>query len=346
MKQTTIVDIAKAAGVSAYTVSKALNGQEKISAQTRERILKLAKEMDYRPNLSAKRLRGGTYRIHVIYPKEPAEFYQYWISGVQNAVQKIADDRLHVSYFPCRHVNAADGYRDALEQTLSASPDGVILVNCYPHAEYTDLLLELTARHIPIITSVIGADDTIPVLGHVAPDPVLIGTLAAELFSGFSVRHPAIFAGHLASDLHKQSIAAFMESAENYHLSVCGCFETDEDPQTAYQQTGKLFSEHPAADGIYVTSYNAAGVCSYLEDHNMKDRVCVIGCDLYPALNQKLQNGSLRVSIFQHQDILGACAVQYLYEYLCGVRTADQCALRHVVQPVFPCMLPYYQKFL
>ncbi len=346
MKHTTIVDIAKAAGVSAYTVSKALNGQAKVSEQTRARILELARDMEYRPNQSAKRLRGGAYRIHVIYPERPSEFYQYWLSGIQHAERQLADDRLHISYFPCRHVNAADGYRSALERTLSDPPDGVVLVNSYQYAEYADLLEALAARHVPIITGVIGADGTVPVLGHVAPDPVLIGTLAAELFSGFFVHSPAIFAGHLSSDLHRKSIDAFLASADRYRLSVCGCFETDEDPETAYRQTGVLLAEHPEADGIYVTSYNAAGVCAYLEDHGLRQRVCVIGCDLYPALNQKLRNGTLRVSIFQHQDALGAYALQYLYEYLCGIRAAENCSVRHVVQPVFPCMLPYYQKYL
>ena len=85
MKKTTINDIAQAAGVSAYTVSKALNGKSKISENTRMRIIQLAKEMDYHPNQFAKRMSGREYRIDVIYPQNPVEFYGYWVDGVKRA---------------------------------------------------------------------------------------------------------------------------------------------------------------------------------------------------------------------------------------------------------------------
>lgn len=48
--RTTLKDIAKQAGVSATTVSLALQGHPRISAQTRERIVRLAERMGYRPD--------------------------------------------------------------------------------------------------------------------------------------------------------------------------------------------------------------------------------------------------------------------------------------------------------
>ncbi|WP_328804506.1 LacI family DNA-binding transcriptional regulator [Paenibacillus apii] len=51
-----IRDIAKAAGVSVSTVSKALNGYSDVKSKTREMILDVAKEMDYLPNVMARGL--------------------------------------------------------------------------------------------------------------------------------------------------------------------------------------------------------------------------------------------------------------------------------------------------
>lgn len=53
---TTIKDLAKAAGVSITTVSRALNGYSDVNEKTRSRIKKLAAEMSYRPNAQAQSL--------------------------------------------------------------------------------------------------------------------------------------------------------------------------------------------------------------------------------------------------------------------------------------------------
>jgi LacI family transcriptional regulator len=53
-RRATIRDVATRAGVSPGTVSKAINGTGQISAETRERILRVAEEIDFRPNQLAR----------------------------------------------------------------------------------------------------------------------------------------------------------------------------------------------------------------------------------------------------------------------------------------------------
>ncbi len=55
----TVKDIANAAGVSIGTVSRALNNAKGMTQETRERILSLAKRLEYQPNLQARGLAGG-----------------------------------------------------------------------------------------------------------------------------------------------------------------------------------------------------------------------------------------------------------------------------------------------
>ena len=52
-------DIAQDLGVSVVTVSKVLRNHSDISAETRERVLKRMKELNYRPNLAARALVTG-----------------------------------------------------------------------------------------------------------------------------------------------------------------------------------------------------------------------------------------------------------------------------------------------
>lgn len=65
----TLDDVAKRAGVSAKTVSRAVNGEKGISETTRERILGLVEEMNYVPHTQAQNLASGkTHSIVLHYP--------------------------------------------------------------------------------------------------------------------------------------------------------------------------------------------------------------------------------------------------------------------------------------
>lgn len=57
MKRTTIRDVANAAGVGIVTVSRALNDQEGVSEETRQRIKAVAQQLDYQPNRHARYLK-------------------------------------------------------------------------------------------------------------------------------------------------------------------------------------------------------------------------------------------------------------------------------------------------
>lgn len=65
----TIKDLAEIANVSKGTVSRVINGVPGVGAETRKRILKLIKELDYQPNISAQGLAAKrTYNIGMIIP--------------------------------------------------------------------------------------------------------------------------------------------------------------------------------------------------------------------------------------------------------------------------------------
>lgn len=61
-KNVTIKDIARAAGVTHPTVSRALNNHPAISETTRKQIVKLAHEMGYVPNATARGLKTNPTR--------------------------------------------------------------------------------------------------------------------------------------------------------------------------------------------------------------------------------------------------------------------------------------------
>lgn len=79
----TIKLIAKKANVSIATVSRALNRDERVTLQTREKILRISKELNYKPNLVARNFVKKThYTIGLILPDISDEFFTDIIRGV------------------------------------------------------------------------------------------------------------------------------------------------------------------------------------------------------------------------------------------------------------------------
>jgi DNA-binding LacI/PurR family transcriptional regulator len=82
----TITEIAEAAGVSLTTVSRALNNiDHPMNKDTKERILKIAREMGYQPNLVARSLRmDRTFNIGIIVENIQSPFTPPIIRGIQD----------------------------------------------------------------------------------------------------------------------------------------------------------------------------------------------------------------------------------------------------------------------
>lgn len=90
MKPSTITDIAKKLGISASTVSRALNDHPDISIETKKKVKKLAKELNYRPNPIARSLKSNrTTTIGVIVPEIKHDFFSSAISGIEQVAYSL-----------------------------------------------------------------------------------------------------------------------------------------------------------------------------------------------------------------------------------------------------------------
>lgn len=84
----TIYDIAKVADVSITTVSRAFNEGSRVAPATRERVLKAARELGYRPHASAQNLaRRRTQLVSAVVPVVSNYFYMEVIRGMQDALE-------------------------------------------------------------------------------------------------------------------------------------------------------------------------------------------------------------------------------------------------------------------
>lgn len=89
MARVTLADVAAVVGVSAKSVSNVVNGTGWVSDEVRARILEAIKDLDYRPNLAARQLRGGSsglLALGVPDLREPyfAEFASQFVGAAQD----------------------------------------------------------------------------------------------------------------------------------------------------------------------------------------------------------------------------------------------------------------------
>jgi LacI family transcriptional regulator len=89
-KKTTIVDISKAADVSPTTVSLALNNNPRISSETRKKILRIAKSLNYQPNLVARNLVGKkSHTLGLIITTILNPFYPELAKGIEDKAMEL-----------------------------------------------------------------------------------------------------------------------------------------------------------------------------------------------------------------------------------------------------------------
>src|SRR5210317_1719661 len=90
MREATIKDVAREAGVSAMTVSRVINGKSNVKPATRDRIQKAITKVNYRPNIGA-RLLGGrrTYQFLMLYNNPNVGWMGELLIGMMNSCRHI-----------------------------------------------------------------------------------------------------------------------------------------------------------------------------------------------------------------------------------------------------------------
>ena len=84
-----IRDVAKYAGVSPSTVSRALSGVAFVKPETKEKVLKAVSDLNYKPNLAAKSLKkGGSKLIKLIIPDIINPYYPKVVKYMETCATK------------------------------------------------------------------------------------------------------------------------------------------------------------------------------------------------------------------------------------------------------------------
>jgi len=150
LKKTTIVDIAKASGVSIATVSRILNNKPDVAEETRQRVLQLIDEQGFTLQLAWQQLRSG--RSHFIALHYPQDFNP----PAQDIITSAATSCEDAGYSLNLIVNSLSE-NELLSIFRSGQADGIILMEILTHDRRVKLLRE---HNLPFVMIGRCADNT------------------------------------------------------------------------------------------------------------------------------------------------------------------------------------------
>jgi len=95
----TVKEVAKRAGVSTATVSRALSGSARVREPLRSRVLEIARSLSYQPNRAARDLRARSSRaVGVLIPDIENPFFTSVVCGIEDVLKKTDYSMLLANY--------------------------------------------------------------------------------------------------------------------------------------------------------------------------------------------------------------------------------------------------------
>lgn len=238
----TIKDIARAAGVSINTVSRALGNRGYVKKDTKEKILKIAQELGYTPNCAATALRtrkSGIVGVIVVDNSNP--FYAELVKGIESEARK--------NGYNIILINTDRNYENevkAIQTLLKRRVDGLII--CAVQSQVEDIK-ELVDKKIPNV--IVGSKLNGIKTNYVCSDDEMGGYIAAKHLIETGHRKllflNAFDYKYAARMREKGARRAIAESGKVVELSVINSLEGFEN---AYKKFKEVISKSISFDGV------------------------------------------------------------------------------------------------
>ncbi|MBZ5687122.1 MAG: LacI family DNA-binding transcriptional regulator [Acidobacteriia bacterium] len=326
----TLGDIAKSLGTSIGTVHRALHDHPGVSPATRARVLQMARNLGYRPNLAARYLSSKkTLRISVNTLQGTTSFWDEVRAGIREEAAGILLENVEVEFRTSPSLG--EGEEEALEAAIAAKVDGIITFPSRPET-LRPWIRRASRSHIPVVCVATDAPNS-GRLGIVAIDTLASGAIAADLmgkFLGGRTGSVGITVFDMGITEHAEKYGAFESTLKSFypHLELLKPIEDHDVEREAYRKCRKLFEERTDLAGMYVTTEASIPVLKAACDAKVLDRLTIITTDLFPDLVPYIRSGRVAATIYQRPRAQGQMALRLLHEFLAeGGRRSNQVSL-------------------
>ena len=311
-RKANIYELATKSGFSVSTVSKALNHTGRISEATREKILKVASELNYIPSYHAKALSlNKSWLIGIIYSDNLGIGFSHPHFSVilEGFKQEAEKEGYEITFINRNMGNRSMTY---LEFCRYRQVEGVFIVNYYSLSKQVPQLIE---SGLPLVSSDSGFDD----IPTITSNDVLGGVLATQYLYDLGHKKIDHIAGpsYTISAQHRKK--GFLQVINEHDDIISNIYEAHNySIEDGYQQALNIIEKNDLPTAIFVAGdWMALGVIQALKEHDIKvpEDISIIGYDDLDFL--KYSQPAL-TTVSQNKLEIGKRAAQYLIQQING----------------------------
>lgn len=283
MSKASIRDVAREAGVSITTVSRALNGYSDVSAETKRRIEEVAERLNYAPNLAARSMGGKktknlAFLVSGLHPSEPSGF----VFGILSGLYQTSLDK-NYEFMLLTTTRAKQRELNYIQLCRQRNIEGVLISGLTIDDPYYS---ELVDSEIPCV--VVDLDLSGKKVCTISIDNVKASKDAVNHLIELGHKKIAMVNGKSTASVSRQRYIGYEQALKEAGIEINpeyianGNFEEEE----AYQATMDLLRKHPEVTGIFCASdVMAIGALKAAEQLGWKvpEDLSVVGFDDIPV---------------------------------------------------------------
>jgi LacI family transcriptional regulator len=316
-----VKEIARRANVSIGTVDRVLHNRTGVSAKTREKVNRIIIELDYQPNLLARRLASRKI-IHfaTLIPKvsEETSFWEAPLRGIEQAELEIRQYNVKIEKYFFDQNDSVSFIKQA-QKILKKKPDGILMAPSFI-AEAIDVTNKCKDLGIPYVFM----DSNIPnqnSLSYIGPHLYRSGYLAANLVSYIVDEADRILVINISKEIdNHHHLLRKEEGFRGYfkdhkkNNSIVKIDISHIDYNTIEKEISRMLSKFKDIKLVFVTNSKVSIVARYLQKLNKK--TILIGYDFLEENIDLLNEGSIDFLICQKPGEQAYKGIMTLYKHL------------------------------
>ncbi len=321
-KQATLSDIAKSVGVTPMTVSRVINENGYVSDETRQKVLRAVKEMNYRRNGLARNLkRQFTETVGLVL----GDISNPYSTELARAVRETLTNR-GFSLFICISEHSAKEDIVAFESLANHSVDGIIVAT-RSNEGGDKYLREIVESNVPVV--VIGRDFQHENVDFVSPDNLRGGFEATQHLIDLGHERIAFIGANLKGGSSLKRLQGYLKALKQHNIEIDERLITgrnedvSEIPGYSTEEIGfegmkRLLSLPNPPTAVFARNdFTAIGAMSAIKEAGLRipEDIAIVGFD---DISLAMRTSPPLTTVRQPMRLEGRLAAEMLLERIAG----------------------------